>query len=73
MAKDTAWGNQAYRQAIIDGKSKEIANTEKKAENERYWSHVKIQQFQKSGNYNKSLENFSNSKNSGRWHTSEDL
>lgn len=71
--KNTAWGNRAYKEARKNCLSKEEAKQKKIEATEKYYEKVKEQQF-KNNNYDlEDLTDFNNSKNSGSWHTAEDL
>lgn len=73
MSKNTAWGNNAYRETRANGGSKEEARSASKSASESYSKHVQEQQFGNKSSHESDVSDFNNSKNDGAWHTADDL
>jgi hypothetical protein len=69
---NTKSGDKAYREARKNGKTKSEAKQAYHEANEKWKKEVR-KSFEKYKDFDVDLSDFNNSKNSGRWHTSEDL
>jgi hypothetical protein len=72
MAKNTAWGNNAYKEVRRSGGSKAEAKQASSNASKAYGEHVQSQQFSGRSSDN-NVSDFNNSANDGAWHTAEDL
>jgi len=72
MAKNTAWGNNAYKEVRHSGGSKAEAREASSNASRAYSEHTQARQFSGRSSDN-NVSDFSNSANDGAWHTSKDL
>ncbi len=72
MAKNTAWGNNAYKEVRHSGGSKTEAREASANASRAYSEHTQARQFGGSSSDN-NVSDFNNSANDGSWHTANDL
>jgi hypothetical protein len=72
MAKNTAWGNNAYKEVRHSGGSKAEAREASANASKAYGEHTQARQFNGRSSDN-DVSDFSNSANDGAWHTAKDL
>jgi hypothetical protein len=75
MGKNTAWGNNAYKETRHNGGSKEEAKKASIEASERYYQKTRDRQFGKCGDYNSNESDFDSDVNGNgtNWHLADDL
>jgi hypothetical protein len=73
MGKNTAWGNNAYKEVRRGGGSKEDAKQAQKEATEKYYEQTRERQFGKCSSYDNDVSDFNNRANDGSWHTADNL
>jgi hypothetical protein len=75
MGKNTAWGNNAYKETRSNGGSKSEAKQASSEATERYHQHTQERQFGNCKSHNSNESDFNSEINGSgtNWHTSEDL
>lgn len=75
MGKNTAWGNNAYKETRSNGGSKSEAKQASSEATERYHKHTQERQFGNCKSHNSNESDFDSEINGSgtNWHTSDDL
>lgn len=73
MGRNTAWGNNAYKETRSNGGSKQEAKQASSEATERYHQQTRDRQFGNCGSQDNDVSDFNNTINDGSWHTSDDL
>lgn len=73
MSRNTAAGNNAYRETRRSGGSKEESKQASTNASEKYHQQTRDRQFGNGSSKDNDVSDFNNSINDGAWHTSENL
>lgn len=75
MGRNTAWGNNAYKETKQNGGSKEECKNAASIASDRYWEQTRQRQFGNCGNSSNDNSDFDSDANGNgtRWHDSDDL